>query len=137
MLFLRVTKHVLAHDLYYLSTKIHIIDLFVELYLRISNMMAKISLLSGVPSLILQKLNQYHWLAICSVGCFSHLSLVYFRLIENYKNIDKNKWKTFQQVFVLVLSCFFFIHWKFLWFGACWWLRKAIFILLHLLWNIN
>jgi hypothetical protein len=42
----------------YLATKIQIIDIFAELYQSISNL-AKISLLIGFPSLILQTLTQY------------------------------------------------------------------------------
>jgi hypothetical protein len=57
MLFLGVTTIYWCMLSVYLATKIQIID-FVESYLSISKM-AKISLLIGVPPLILQKLNQY------------------------------------------------------------------------------
>ncbi len=80
----------------YLETKIQIIKHFAELYHSISNL-AKISLLIGVPLLILQTLTQYQPLVgiLLSMLRF-HASLVYFGLVEDFVNIiDRINVKTF------------------------------------------
>jgi hypothetical protein len=58
MLFLGITKHLLAHVVCLFGNKNANYQFFLESYLSISNM-ATTSLLIGVPLLIFQKLNQY------------------------------------------------------------------------------
>jgi hypothetical protein len=82
----------------YLVTNIQIIDNFTELYWSISNL-AKISLLIGAPLLILQTLTQYQPLVgnlLSTRHSHSRLSLVYFWLVEDFKDIiDRTNVKTF------------------------------------------
>jgi hypothetical protein len=58
MLFLGVTKHLMAHVDHLFGKKKWIFEHFAESFQSTSNL-AKISLLNGVPLLVLQKLSQY------------------------------------------------------------------------------
>jgi hypothetical protein len=58
MLFLGVTKHLMAHVDRLFGKKIQIFEHFSESYQSTLNL-AKMSFSNGVPSLVLQKLSQY------------------------------------------------------------------------------
>ncbi len=138
MLFLGVTKHLLVHVVHLFGNKNTNYWTFCEV---ISEQIKNVKDISfdwcPITDFVeAESISTTGW-QFAQYIAFSRLSLVYVGLIEDFENTDKKMQNISTSCCTLVPSNFFFIHWWCLQLGACWWLYKAIFILLRLLWDIN